>query len=489
MILDIVTQTDFAGAIDQTYHCPGAAKVAGLLKHIREQNPTGTLFLDAGDVLCGAPICNLTDGGPVIDILNLLGVDAMTLGNHEFDNGGQAMREVLARATFPILCANIIDESTHQPTAPAKPYLMLERGGVKIGIVGVTTAYTPFMLKPESFCGFTVVPPAEVLNNIIPQVRREGADVVVVLSHLPGSVSKEGDCTGELFETADAIPPVEVMIGGHNPGSIACVRGTTVFAKAGFSAGQIAYIRLTLDENKRVTERTVRLYDMMSGDAEWIVPDPAVQDAVDAVMAPYRPVLDEPLAKLPVRLAADKDAMCALGNFYTDGLREAAHALVGIFNATSLFGYMPAGIVTAEMVMHVMCFNEDIFAGEMTGEQLTALFERTYTKAHWALNGTLQFTGLRVVMDTRQPEGARVLSLAREDGTPLQKDDRIRVGTTDYIATGGNNYREITEQVTWENTHMRTHAFFVEFLRRRGVLPHETDDRMINLDPAWPPPQ
>ena len=60
MILDIVTQTDFAGAIEAAYHCPGAARLGGLLRCIRQENPAGTLFLDAGDVLCGAPITNLT---------------------------------------------------------------------------------------------------------------------------------------------------------------------------------------------------------------------------------------------------------------------------------------------------------------------------------------------------------------------------------------------------------------------------------------------
>lgn len=489
MILDIIAQTDFAGAIEETYHCPGAARVAGLLNHIRAQNPAGTLFLDAGDVLCGAPICNLTDGAPVIDILNSLRVDAMTLGNHEFDHGKEAMQKVLSRAVFPILCANIVDEHTRRPAASARPYVLFEREGVTIGVVGVTTAYTPFMLKPEHFAGYDIIPPARALQGLIPQMRREGADIVVVLGHLPGRVTEDGAGKGELFETADAIPPVEVMIGGHDPGSLAFVRGETVFAKAGFSAGKLAHIRLVLDERKRVVERGARVYDMMDEAALSIAPDPDVRRAVDAAMAPYRPMLEEPLAKIPVRLAAKKNRVCALGNFYTDGLREAGRARVGLFNATSLFGFMPAGVVTAEMVMHVMCFDEDIYAGEMTGAQLLALFERTYFNAHWALNGALQFTGLKVVADTRRPEGARILSLAHENGAPIAQDERVRVATTEYIASGGNDYKNIMAQVAWENTRVRTHAFFVDFLRRRGVLPHELDGRMLNLDPAWPPPR
>lgn len=490
MVLDIITQTDFAGAIERAYHCPGAAKVAGLFEHIRAQNPEGTLLLDAGDVLCGAPICNLTAGEPVIDVMNLFGIDAMTLGNHEFDNGAATMRSVLERATFPILCANILEKATQQVLPFARPYVLLERAGVRIGVIGVTTAYTPFMVKRDRFAGFEVLPPAEVLARLIPEVRLAGVDIVVVLGHLPGSAPEDVACTdacvGELFEIAEAIPPVEVMIGGHNPGSVAIVRGGTVFAKAGFSAGQIAHIRLTLDEAKRVTGRTVRIYDMLGRDVARIEPDKAVQRAVDRAMEPYRPALEEPLAELPIRLAVDTGGECALGNFYTAGLRAAGRARVGLFNATSIFGYMPAGTVTAEMVTHVMCFDEDVFVGEMTGAQLYRLFERTYEEAHWAKNAGLQFTGLRVTVDTRRPKGERVISIALDDGTRIPRETRLRVATTDYIAMGGNDYQEIMSETDWENTHIRTHAFFVDFLRQRGQIEHETDGRMVNLDPSWP---
>lgn len=486
MVLDIITQTDFAGAIEATYHCPGAAKLAGLVSRVRRQNAAGTLFLDAGDVLCGAPITNLTDGAPVIDVLGRLGVDAMTLGNHEFDHGGEAMNAVLKRAAFPILCANILEEATQCPPACARPYVLLKRAGVTVGVIGVTTAYTPYMVRADQFRGFAVVPPAEALRALVPEVRARGADIVVVLGHLPGSVDDAGACTGELFETADAIPPVDVMIGGHNTGAVACVRGGTAFAKAGFSAGQIAHIRLTLDACGRICGRHVHIYDMMGPMAETLEADAGVQRAVDAAMAPYRRALNEPLAVLPAQLAVDRNGECALGNFYTDALRCAAGAAVGLFNTTSIFGYLPAGVVTAEMVTHVMCFDEDIYAGEMTGAQLRCLFERTYERVHWNNNWSLQFSGLRVVVDTRRPEGARVLSIRLEDGTPVEPEHRVRIATTDYIAFGGNDYAGIMEKTCWENTGVRTHAFFVSFLRRRGGIPPETDGRMKNLDPAWP---
>ena len=477
--LDIITQTDFAGAIDETYHCPGAAKVAGFYDRIRAGNPGGTLVLDAGDILCAAPICNLTDGSPVIEVCNELGFDAMTLGNHEFDNGFDAMCRVLPKATFPILCANIRQESTGELLPFAKPWILLERQDIRIGVIGLTTAYTPYMVK--AFSGFIVDSPAAVLWELIPQVRNAGADLVIVLGHLPCTML-DGTPSGELWETWLAAPGADIMIGGHNVGDIACIYSDTVFVKAGFSADTIGHVRLTLDENKKILHREVCTIDLMAAD---ISKNDSVQTLVDSKMEPYRAVLSRPLAQLPVRLDVDTWKECALGNFYTAGLAAAAGAEIGFFNSTSIFGYIPAGAVTEEMLTHVMCFDEDIFSGYMTGTQLRELFSRTYEWSHWEHNRGLQFTGLRVVVDSRLPADSRVISITLADGTPVEPDKQYHVATTDYIALGGNDYKGITDTVAWTNTHVRTHRFFIDYLEKLGHLPHQTDGRLVNLDPDW----
>ena len=75
--------------------------------------------------------------------------------------------------------------------------------------------------------------------------------------------------------------------------------------------------------------------------------------------------------------------------------------------------------------------------------------------------------------------------LTLADGTPVEADQRYHVATTDYIALGGNDYRGITDAVDWKNTHVRTHSFFIDYLEKLGKLPHETDGRLVNLDPDW----
>src|SRR4030042_4752007 len=129
VILDFIGYTDFAAAIRSSYHSPGAVKLASYFDYFRARNPEGTIVLDAGDILCGAPIINLTHGEPVVDIVNLFRYDAMTLGNHEFDYGKTVMKSTLSRATFPLLCANILDRETGELLDFVRPYVIVEKRG------------------------------------------------------------------------------------------------------------------------------------------------------------------------------------------------------------------------------------------------------------------------------------------------------------------------------------------------------------------------
>ena len=177
MDMDVMTQTDFAEAIKASYHCPGAAGAAGLVNRIREQNPAGTLLLDAGDVLCGAPTANLTDGAPAIDLLGRMGVNAMTFGKYESGHDREAMNRVLKRVALPILCANILDDATRRALPFAAPYVILACAGLKVGVIGAAAAYIPYMVRAGRITGYTLPPPAQALQTRVPEVREKGVDI------------------------------------------------------------------------------------------------------------------------------------------------------------------------------------------------------------------------------------------------------------------------------------------------------------------------
>jgi len=490
IILDFIGHTDFAAAIRANYNSPGAAKLAAYFNYFRRRNPAGTVVLDAGDILCGAPIINLTRGEPVVDIVNLFGYDALTLGNHEFDYGRDIMRVTLARARFPLLCANIVERATNALLDYVQPYLFIEKQGVKIGVLGVTTAYTPYMVKAASFAPFAVLDPVAVCNQYIPEMKQAGADLIVVLGHLPGTVAADGTTSGELFRVAAEVPGIDILFGGHNPGDVAVMHGRTCISKTGFSALSIGHIQIAFDRQTRQFEcRLNEIVPVMRGTLP-VEPSAAVAQAVQVAMQPFQAVLDEVLGTAVDELRVARAGEFALGDFFTDCIKEAVGAEIGLMNSTSCFGYMPAGPITAEMIMWVMCFNDHLYRGPMTGAQLSAMLELTYDETHRVLNGDLQVSGLMVVVDSALPIGQRVLSLTLADGTPLEPEAVYWVGTTAYIAGGGNGYRAITELTTWEQTTQMAHPVFIEKMRARRTLSAQTFGRLVErVSAAHPPSQ
>ena len=136
--LDILAHADFSGQLRQTKRCPGMAAFGAEIEAIRRENPDGTLLLDAGDEFSA----NFWGGPPMVEALDVWRTDAMTLGNHEFDRGDATLESCIAAAKYPVLCANIFRRDTGAPVPGTRPWVILERQGVRIGVLGLTTEYT-----------------------------------------------------------------------------------------------------------------------------------------------------------------------------------------------------------------------------------------------------------------------------------------------------------------------------------------------------------
>lgn len=214
----------------------GLVGFSAAVESARELNPEGTILMDAGDHFS----VNLWGGLPMVRASNLLGTDVMTLGNHEFDRGKDFLEECIVACDFPVLCANI-HYKDGDPIAGTLPYVILERCGVKIGVVGLVTEYTPYMVEKSAFLPFTVSSAIEAGKRYIPEMRENGAEIIVALTHCPFYIEEDGSITGEMWDVLQNIPPVDVCIGGHIPGDYAKIISDTCVLKAGF-AGESLHV-------------------------------------------------------------------------------------------------------------------------------------------------------------------------------------------------------------------------------------------------------
>ena len=204
----------------------GYARRLGVINQIRQQEKN-VLLVDAGDFSQGTPYFNFFNGRIEIDAMNRMKYDAGTLGNHEFDNGIDTLSTILRNARFPIICSNYELDKT--PLVKLiKPYVILERGGLKIGILALDI--NPNSLITESnYKGVVYDDPVEKANEVSTFLKKkEKCDVIICLSHLGADTAK---AVVNDFEIARKTRYIDAIIGGHTHNMITNTSGKNAAGK------------------------------------------------------------------------------------------------------------------------------------------------------------------------------------------------------------------------------------------------------------------
>ncbi|HNQ43193.1 MAG TPA: metallophosphatase, partial [Candidatus Cloacimonadota bacterium] len=245
--LDIMWSNDVHGGIDRaqaTFMNPefppqlgGGGSAATLINQVRswQTNKRQSLLLDAGDFFQGRPVGTVTQGRAVIEFMNAVGYDAMTIGNHEFDILQDELENTLELANFPILTCNVIDTRTGKIPWYAFPYTIVNRMGLRIGILGFTTTDTEKMSFPENIKNIRFLSEKEAVAKYVKILREEEfVDLVIVLGHagLPYDIEStylsRYDAQGnplhaeryaawgyDAQEIAREVEGIDLFIGGH----------------------------------------------------------------------------------------------------------------------------------------------------------------------------------------------------------------------------------------------------------------------------------
>ena len=179
------------------------------IREVRAENPY-SLLLDAGDFSQGTPYFNFFKGHVEVRLMNAMGYDAATLGNHEFDNGCSALAARLKTADFPVVCANY-QFANKKLAKVVKPYVIIERGGHRIGIFGLGVNLDGYV-APQIAREVTYLDPVETARKMVAELKAQNCNLIVCLSHVGVDTTvKDND-----FETARQVPEIDVIIGGHS---------------------------------------------------------------------------------------------------------------------------------------------------------------------------------------------------------------------------------------------------------------------------------
>jgi len=475
--LEVLTVNDFHGAIAMTDKNPGEAVLAGYLRGEMSQNPQGTIVLSAGDMMQGTPDSNLLYGKTVIQFMNSVGFDAMALGNHEFDWGLPVLKKRIGDAAFPLLAANIIDKSTGQPVDFVKRYVIIERSGVKIGIVGIITRDTAVTTNPKNIAGFSFADPAVVLRSLIPKMKAEGADVIVVLAHLASFGGENGlEVSGEAADLARSVPGIDVVVSGHSHQRVAGKVNGVPVVQAYCNGRDVGRVNLVYARDcHKVLASTVTVDDVAGPEA---VADPLVKAIVTRSQKEIDPAKRTVLGFATVELSHDRYVLSPLGCWVTDVMRESSKADIALQNGGGLRTGLAAGPITSGNLYEVMPFDNTLYLLDMTGAQIKAALEYgIYNKTF----GMLQFSGLRVKYDQSLPEGHRVVSVCLNDGSALVSEKIYRVATNDFLVAGGDGYLMVKGAMNKLDTCLPMREILADAIRKAGVINYKVDDRLISV--------
>lgn len=455
----------------------GAAQLAATLKRLRVRQTSVTVA--AGDLIGATPLvsANFLDE-PTIKALSLAGLDYAAVGNHEFDKGGAELKrmqdggcaklttrtpcavEPHAGASFRYLAANVVTAggSTLFPGTAIR-----QMGPVKVGFIGMPLKETATLVTPAGVAGLTFADEAATANALVPRLKAEGADLIVLLIHQGGYVPPVYDAlgcdglSGEIVPILGKLDPaIRVVVSGHTHHAYACDVEAGGAPRLLTSAGKNGYlvtdIRLTFDPATRrlVRARAQNLPVLAER-------DPDVQALVDRYVAAARPAAERVVGRLPRAALKDADdGDSGAGELIADAQLAATRAadkgraVIAFINSGGVrTDLVPRadGSVTFGQIFATQPFGNSLVVKTLTGAQLKALLEQGFRE----VNGKVQTSSMLIPskgftyrFDRNRPAGQRILAMTL-DGRAIDPAREYRVTVNNFLASGGDGYTVLAE--------------------------------------------
>jgi 2',3'-cyclic-nucleotide 2'-phosphodiesterase/3'-nucleotidase len=475
--ITIISTTDLHGnllPVDYYTNKPdarGLAKAATIIRAARKENPQGTLLLDSGDTIQGTPLeyvhnkMNDAPPDPMMLAMNALAYDAMAVGNHEYNFGLKVLEKARREARFPWLSANTYKRGTNETAY--QPYIVKELNGVRVGVLGLTTAGIPSWENKENYAGLEFRAPVAEARKWVEVLRgRERCDLVVVAMHMgleedvrTGEVSPgQAPHENEAVAIAERVKGIDLILMGHTHREVSDLTINGVLLTQANAWGRhVARADLYLERDAgggrwRVAAkqaRTIQITERTEVDSE-----------VAKIAEPYdretqawlsRVIGDSP-AELSAREASFHDtAILDLIQRVQMDVGKADVSMVANFNPQAR---LPRGAVTVRDIAGLYIYENTLVVLEVTGQQLKDALEHSaeYFLPYAPEKSPAELVnekipgynydiaeGVSYDLDLTKPAGQRIQNL-RFRGQPLNPAQKLRLATNNYRVNGGGGY-------------------------------------------------
>ncbi|WP_349435815.1 5'-nucleotidase C-terminal domain-containing protein [Pararhizobium sp. A13] len=430
----------------------GAARLKVAIDQKRgELAGKNVLLLNAGDNFQGSLFYTTYKGAAEAEFLNLMNFDAMTVGNHEFDDGEDGLATFLDKVTFPVLSSNVLAGYKSKLIDRIKPSLVLDVGGQKVGIVGAVTNDTAEISSPGDnvLIGIDV----DTITTAVQELKKQGVDKIIALTH----VGYPRD-----LAVIAKIPDVDIVVGGH---SHSLLSNTDEKAEGPYP---------TMVDNPggyKVPVVQAGSYSKYLGDLVVTFDDSGVVKAakgdpilIDSKIKPDETILArikelaKPIEELKTRIIGKTDAPidgsrescrareCQMGDLVTDAMLDRVKGqgvTIAITNGGGLRASIDAGDVSMGEAITVLPFQNTVATFQIKGADITAALENGLGQIEEGGGRFPQVAGMKFAFDKSKPVGSRVSNIEVKEGetfVPLDPAKTYNVVSNNFMRNGGDGY-------------------------------------------------
>jgi 5'-nucleotidase len=429
----------------------GVARLKTLIDQKRaELEGENVLVLDAGDQFQGSLFFTTYEGQAAAEFMNVIGFDAMALGNHEFNLGPDKLAAFVDAVEAPVISGSLDLSQSEELGGKVGSTLVLEVGGERIGIVSAVASDTPELSSPGPDVIFT-----DEVDSIAAQVealQAEGITKIIGLTHvgLP-----------EDMRIAEAVPGLDAIVGGHShtylssedddaagpyPVMVAGPEGEVPVVQAYAYSKYLGHLTLTFDDAGNVTD--VAGGPILVGPE--IEKDAAVQARVEELKAPIADMMAERVAETTAAIDGARETCrameCEMGNLVADALLERVAdqgIQIAIQNGGGLRASIDAGEITMGEVLTVLPFQNTMATFQLKGADVIAALENGLSQVEEGAGRFPQVAGLTYTWDPEAEPGARVVEVMVADGdgfVPLDPEATYGVVSNNFMRGGGDGY-------------------------------------------------
>ncbi|UOQ87226.1 5'-nucleotidase C-terminal domain-containing protein [Gracilibacillus salinarum] len=447
--VQLLSMNDLHGKIDQEYtlNLDGNDAVYGRMDYTasaikqREQENENTLLVHAGDMIGGSsPVSALLQDEPTVEIMNEMGFDVGTLGNHEYDEGLAELNRMIDGGDHPeglgtegyggmnidMICANCIQEDTGETFLP--PYVIKEVDGVEIGFVGVNTQETMNMVMPSSLENVAFTDETAAVNDAVEELQEQGVESIVVLAHMSATQSG-ASASGAAADLAKGVnDAVDIIFAAHNHQVVDGVVDNKWIIQASEYGKAFADVDLQIDrESKDIKDVQAEVVFVKQADYQ---PDPAVKEILDYYQSEVETIINEEIGYNGQELTGQytNDGDHGLGNLIADGMKWAMDADFAMHNGGGIRDSLDVGPITWGEVFNILPFANTLMSVDIKGKDLIPILNNNLS----SYGSDYSVSGLHY---TYNYDYQHVVDITLPDGTPIDPEATYTLATNNYIGT------------------------------------------------------